>query len=87
MIIVFHPRDIELWRKDFSFSQERDESSYRKFNSYEEFVSFLQSNGIRTDDTIYPLTFIKTEDHPRYGDCYGVVQWTLIGWVNNYDQE
>ena len=81
-MIAFFPRDIEMWRKDFTFGEIRigmirDRAG---FHSMYEFFDWLKTCGVRFDDPKHPVT-LTDYDHPIHGRVQAVVQWSLIGWV------
>jgi hypothetical protein len=91
-MITFYPRDIGIWRKDFTFDYERgitlEASNNKQTGSYKdraEFIEFLKSRGVRLDDHEFPLKIEKL-DEPNYKFKYAthtVTQWSLLGWIKD----
>lgn len=91
-MITFYPRDIAMWRREFTFAHDitlttKQPTTHRTFYDESELFDFLKAHGVRMDDVHNPLQFIKhggTGHHHSLGDgVFDVVQWTLIGWVKN----
>lgn len=86
-MIIFYPRDIGLWREQFSFEPTLVTNPYKSrtknFHNRSEFIDFLKENRINLTDSRYPLEFIGPKIHPAYGVVYDVIQWTLIGWIKD----
>jgi hypothetical protein len=78
-MITFYARDVGMWRKDFTFSDEI-ESRSKTFQDRTELIEFMKTRGIRLDDPEYPLKFIGPEEH-HFGYVYTIIQWSLIGWM------
>jgi hypothetical protein len=74
----FFPRDIGLWRKEFTWNGISEPS--RVFNGEDEFREFCKSHGVRFDDLDNP--FLIEPCHFVWGKKYIVKQWTVIGWLN-----
>ncbi len=86
-MVTFYPRNIELWRDDFSFTDDitliqKEKPSYKTFHNRKELIEFLKIYGIRLDGPGLPLEFIGPEEHHLFGhNVYEIVQWTVLGWV------
>lgn len=90
-MITFYPRQLNMWNKDFDFTQvitllpgaKRD---HKTFYNQEEFFEFLKSYGVRLDDPEFPL---RIEDAPTISELrkipglQSVVQCSLLGWIKN----
>lgn len=78
----FYPRDIELWRDKFDFSDAigTEKPKFLDFDTRQDLIEFLKSNGVRLDDSENPLLFLR-HTHHIFGVCSNVHQGGLLGWV------
>ena len=87
-MITFYPRDIGLWRQDFSFTDVENSADVKPKSKecvdYSEFLAFLESCGVRLDDPEFPLTIVDSEEASfvrKIPGLQSVIQWSLIGWI------
>lgn len=94
-MIVFFPRDIGMWRKDFDFHPDitlvpKEKTDHKAFRDRGELIQFLKEHGVRLDDAKFPLRIEKTELYfpkPRMnfyvGELFMVHQCTVLGWIKD----
>lgn len=87
-MITFYPRDIGLWRQDFSFTDPEDSADAKpkskEFANHDEFLAFLESYGVHLSDPVFPLTIADSAEASfvrKIPGLQSVVQWSLIGWI------
>jgi hypothetical protein len=92
-MIIFYPRDIGRWRKEFDFNSDdiitKNKSPSRTFADEEEFFNFLKSRGVNFDDPNFPLTISTDEQISEVRSIPGlksVIQWTVIGWIKEHHE-
>ncbi len=91
-MIVFYPRDIELWRScpEFDLTQRgnislavKTKRDYKVFQKRSELIEFLKEFAqIKIDGGGIPLEITGPHDHPELGPLtYNVHHWMLLGWL------
>ena len=94
-MIKFYPRDIGMWRTsddyDFRYRHETIHIlipsllyDYKLFHDREELIEYFKKNGVNLTNPEHPLKFIGPEYNSTFGIVYTVVQWTVIGWVEEF---
>jgi hypothetical protein len=96
-MIIFYPRDIGMWRKDFDFHPgitliPKEKTDHKAFRNREELIEFLKDHGVRLDDPAFPLKFEQVDQtgenvyfkgYNYQGELSIVVQWSVIGWIRD----
>lgn len=94
MPVIFYPRDMGRWRKDFDFHPSitltpKQKTDHKVFKNREELIAFLKEHDVRLDDPDHPLKFERCDEtkylkgHPHEGELFIVHQWTVQGWFRD----
>ena len=76
MMVTFYPRDIGMWRSEYSFGRnKRPSKRFANFDDLKQYI--LEKCG---QDEEYPLTFIE-EVNECLETTHVVHKWTVLGWA------
>ena len=80
-MIIFYPRDIEMWRKSFNFNTTGVSQHTKIFDNREQLIEFLVQHKVRIDDERYPLYFEETTNHHCLDITHTIIQALFIGYM------
>lgn len=84
-MIIFYPKELDMWGEEFDFHPTitlvpKAKTNHRAFHGPGELFDFLKDRGVVFTDLGHPFTTTDI-DHPTLGWCREVRQGFVLGWI------